>query len=627
MSGPYNVNSLSSDKASLESPTFTGNVNAPTPGLEDDSTRVATTAFVQSVATGGSVTLNTNQTLTGVKTFEPGMLKGNGTVGTLGSGFSAIINTTEKILLASIVTGGSSRNYTIKGSVTAHASANRITSDFEVVIRADTLPSKTINLRQTRRDRTTTVDRFIDIEVWEDTASDLTHIVAVPTLGSGTLQNMAWSVDVFMREAYGLTNITLPTTKTVQSTAGLTNVPRVWETDPTYSQTLFGKLEVRDRDFAVAHGENGYITAPTMGQVMRLDASALAGQVAFFLSNDQREPVISPEHYVGLHTRNNNTTAAPSVWGMNPVVVKDIKSTTAPGGKTHLVGMEISVSNNTDEAAEPLRDDSVEGMFISYIHTQNYASAALTTGGLEARWNNGLWLDGIRPTVGRAIVIADDVSAGAGMDRGLDTTRTTSFSQGAITLGNNHSIQGATGAGVLGNLIKRNGSNECEIGGTGAWNRITGSGTVVYGTFQSFGDGTSSCGSIGNRWSVVYATTGTINTSDEREKQDIRELSDIEKAVAAKLKGLIKVFRWKDSVIEKGDDARIHVGVIAQEVISAFQSEGLDPFQYGIVCFNELEALEEIIDDEGNTLQHEREATDRYGIRYDQLLAFIISTL
>jgi hypothetical protein len=123
------------------------------------------------------------------------------------------------------------------------------------------------------------------------------------------------------------------------------------------------------------------------------------------------------------------------------------------------------------------------------------------------------------------------------------------------------------------------------------------------------------------RWSTVYAGTGTINTSDEREKQDIEALSDAELRVATSLKGLIKKFRFKDAIQAKGDAARIHVGVMTQEVIAAFQAEGLDPMRYGIVCYDQWDAE---LDDEGNEITP---AGDRYGIRYEELLAFIIAAL
>jgi hypothetical protein len=128
-------------------------------------------------------------------------------------------------------------------------------------------------------------------------------------------------------------------------------------------------------------------------------------------------------------------------------------------------------------------------------------------------------------------------------------------------------------------------------------------------------------GTAGLRWKEVFSATGTINTSDGREKTDVKPLSEIEKSVAVKLKGLIKTFKMKSSVEEKGEDARIHAGVIAQEVVDAFSSEGLDAYDYAMLCYNEWE---EEVDADGNITM---EAGNRYGIRYDQLLAFVISTL
>lgn len=142
--------------------------------------------------------------------------------------------------------------------------------------------------------------------------------------------------------------------------------------------------------------------------------------------------------------------------------------------------------------------------------------------------------------------------------------------------------------------------------------------------FLPIPDNSIALGTSGYRWTVVYATTGTINTSDEREKQDIENLSAAEKKVAARLKGLIKKYRWKDAVKAKGDLARIHIGVIAQDVIAAFAAENLDPMKYAIVCKDEWSASASILDDDGNVVTPARSAGERYGVRYDQLLAFII---
>lgn len=119
--------------------------------------------------------------------------------------------------------------------------------------------------------------------------------------------------------------------------------------------------------------------------------------------------------------------------------------------------------------------------------------------------------------------------------------------------------------------------------------------------------------SLGNgiyRWSVVYAATGTINTSDASTKQDILNLDEAEKRVAITIKGLIKKFRFKDAVADKGDAARIHIGVIAQEIQAVFVAEGLDAFKYGLFCSDILE-----------------DGTVRMGVRYEELLAFVIAAL
>jgi hypothetical protein len=72
---------------------------------------------------------------------------------------------------------------------------------------------------------------------------------------------------------------------------------------------------------------------------------------------------------------------------------------------------------------------------------------------------------------------------------------------------------------------------------------------VVNGVIAPGSDNVYSLGGSGARWSVVWAGTGTINTSDERDKLNIAPL-DVSKA--ASLMGLIdaKTFNWKDDVTE-----------------------------------------------------------------------------
>ena len=79
-------------------------------------------------------------------------------------------------------------------------------------------------------------------------------------------------------------------------------------------------------------------------------------------------------------------------------------------------------------------------------------------------------------------------------------------------------------------------------------------------------------------------------------------------------------YKFNDAVEKKGDGARWHIGVIAQQIKEAFESEGLDPFAYGILCYDEWSAEEEVLDENGVILNKKRDSGNRYGIRYEEAL-------
>lgn len=144
-------------------------------------------------------------------------------------------------------------------------------------------------------------------------------------------------------------------------------------------------------------------------------------------------------------------------------------------------------------------------------------------------------------------------------------------------------------------------------------------------------DNVYSSGTAANRWSVVYAGTGSINTSDGRMKTEIQLLDEAELRVAARIKPLIRKYKMLEAVANKGDSARWHIGVIAQEVIKAFESEGLDSLDYGVVCYDEWGAYSQ---DTYSTSasgevkvsgQETVPAGNRYGIRYDELIMFMLT--
>jgi hypothetical protein len=149
----------------------------------------------------------------------------------------------------------------------------------------------------------------------------------------------------------------------------------------------------------------------------------------------------------------------------------------------------------------------------------------------------------------------------------------------------------------------------------------------VNGFYPLANDNARTCGSASYRWSTVYAATGSINTSDAREKQQVSELDAAEKRVATTIKGLVRKFKFNNAVAEKGDNARIHVGVVAQDIAAAFVAEGLDPANYALFCHDTWEAKEDVLGTDGLVRIPARPAGDRYGVRYDELLAFMISAL
>ena len=148
------------------------------------------------------------------------------------------------------------------------------------------------------------------------------------------------------------------------------------------------------------------------------------------------------------------------------------------------------------------------------------------------------------------------------------------------------------------------------------------------------------------RFDDLYLTNTQIQTSDRNEKQDIEELTDAEKRVAVVAKGLMRKFRWKDKVAEKGDKARTHFGIIAQDLEDAFKAEGLDASKYAMFTSSTWWEKEISVDaveaDEAKGIEAQdaytymdtkEEATEGYtektrlGVRYSELLAFIISAI
>lgn len=195
---------------------------------------------------------------------------------------------------------------------------------------------------------------------------------------------------------------------------------------------------------------------------------------------------------------------------------------------------------------------------------------------------------------------------------------------------------------TVGSIGVRSSSDPFFVDATGTGLKMEGgiSSIVPCNTVGQARDNAIDLGQASGRFDDIYATNATIQTSDANEKQDIEELSEAEQRVATAAKGFLRKYRWKSAVAKKGDDARMHFGIIAQDLKGAFEAEGLDAGRYGMFIHSEWwETEETYTDDNGaektriNTFDTEEEAPegavkkDRMGIRYSELLAFIIAAI
>lgn len=158
---------------------------------------------------------------------------------------------------------------------------------------------------------------------------------------------------------------------------------------------------------------------------------------------------------------------------------------------------------------------------------------------------------------------------------------------------------------------------------TGTTTLVTRLGISDVGDITPGSDNAQNFGSASTRFKEIFCANGTINTSDAREKDWRGTLSDAELRTARRLLREVGVFRWRDSIASKGEGARLHIGVTAQSVAEAFRAEGLEPAAYGLWCEDGLVAVPA---EEADAAAVQLSGT-RMGVRYDQLLAFLMAAL
>ena len=283
----------------------------------------------------------------------------------------------------------------------------------------------------------------------------------------------------------------------------------------------------------------------------------------------------------------------------------EVANNTAVAANTAKVSNATHTGDVTGSTALTIADNAVTAAKISATDTTFNINA--TTGNVGM----GVLADSANAlrTLGGTADFSDDASGGtqAIYVRNTSSTGTSAIVQLIAQTGGtsytknlnidlnsaNNTLQTAfgTGDGIGVALSNSNGGSGSETG-------------AYYPTF----DNKTTLGLSGKRWSVMYAGSASIISSDRNLKEEIEELSDAELRVAQACKGLVKRFKFKGGT-------RKHIGVIAQDVRDAFTAESLDAHEYGLFCSDTW------------TDEDTGEEVTQLGIRYEELLAFIISAL
>lgn len=87
----------------------------------------------------------------------------------------------------------------------------------------------------------------------------------------------------------------------------------------------------------------------------------------------------------------------------------------------------------------------------------------------------------------------------------------------------------------------------------------------------------------------VYTDSGTISISDETLKSNIVQIPDAVLDAWADVQWV--QYQFNSAIEKKGENnARLHMGAVAQRIKAVFESHGLDAFRYGLICLDEWTA-------------------------------------
>lgn len=373
----------------------------------------------------------------------------------------------------------------------------------------------------------------------------------------------------------------------------------------------------------LAEGDNLYFTDA------RVRATALTG-----LSTATATPVTATDSVlVGVgKLQGQASAAATAIAGKEPSITPGTTAQYWRGDKTwqtlDKTAVGLGNADNTSDANKPVSTAQASALAmkqdISGLGTAAFASTGNNAAGAVPLLDS--------PGAGQTSLTLTGTSARANLYLRSGNADASNIGEGTLSFAGTGSVSSSTEKRLALMYVNTDGSTANHRGGKFGINLKQDGNTSLVSRFnvsylghtEPGVDNVQTMGSASLRWSVVYAGTGTINTSDAREKTDVAPLTTDELAAAADLARAIGTYQWLESVQLKGADARHHAGLTVQQAIAIMQAHGLDPFRYGFICFDEwAEQLEQVDEETGEVTQAYRPAGDRYSFRHDELLLFI----
>lgn len=201
-------------------------------------------------------------------------------------------------------------------------------------------------------------------------------------------------------------------------------------------------------------------------------------------------------------------------------------------------------------------------------------------------------------------------------------------------------VIGSNGGNVtINNRLQLTGTQYPQIYGNGTSLQLgvdtnAAAGVVLQGgVFREAGDGSLNLGNGSHRWAVVYAKTGSINTSDRNEKNTI---ADIDPEQAEKLIMGLKpsTFKFND-----GTSGRTHWGIISQDIEELLPQIGMTDMDFA--GFIKSPKTEDYYEDVSETVTDEETGEEKivtrkelktrviegeyvYALRYSEFIAPLI---